>query len=164
MLGDGAEWIWNLTAAWFLAAVQLLDVFHALKHLAAAGRQAWGEGAAWRAWLETARRSLLGDGGACEVLTRLLDDPEAAGRLAGAAGSVLNYFAGRRDRLGYAARLRRGQAIGSGLVEGTIKERVNLRLKRTGARWQAARVGPFVEFLAQSDSPEWTEHWATQPA
>jgi hypothetical protein len=71
----------------------------------------------------------------------------------------LNYFAGHRDRLGYAVRLRRGQVIGSGLVEGTIKERVNLRLKRTGARWRAAQVGPFVELLALSDSPEWDEYW-----
>jgi hypothetical protein len=166
VLGDGAEWIWNLAVAWFFAAVQLLDVYHALEHLAAAGRQALGEGAAWTAWLEAARRSLVGDGycGVCEVLARPLDDPEAAGRLAAAAGGVLNYFAGHRDRLGYAARLRRGQAIGSGLVEGTIKERVNLRLKRTGARWQAARVGPFVELLAQSDGPEWTEYWAAQAA
>jgi hypothetical protein len=41
---------------------------------------------------------------------------------------------------------------------------VNLRLKRTGARWQAARVGRFVELLALSDSPEWEEHWSTLAA
>lgn len=166
VLGDGAEWIWNLVAVWFFAALQLLDVFHALEHLADAGRQALGVGAALTAWLESARRRLVGDGycGVCEVLAEPLGDAAAAGRLAAAAGDVLNYFAGHRDRLGYAARLRRGQVIGSGLVEGTIKERVNLRLKRTGARWQADRVGPFVEFLAQSDSPEWNEYWAAQAA
>ncbi len=164
--GDGAEWIWNLAAAWFFAAVQLLDVYHGLGHSAAVGRQALGEGAALTAWLGAARRRLLGDGycGVCEVLTRPPDDPGAAGRLAAAAGTVLNYFAGHRHRLGYAVRLRRGQVIGSGLVEGTIKQRVNLRLKRTGARWQAARVGPFVELLARSDGPEWTEYWAAQAA
>lgn len=164
VLGDGAEWIWNLATAWFLAAVQLLDVYHALEHVAAAGRQALGEGAAWTTWLASARRLLVGDGyaGVCEVLTRPLDDPEATGRLASAASGVLNYFAGHRDRLGYAVRLRRGQVIGSGLVEGTIKQRVNLRLKRTGARWQPMRVGPFVELLALSDSPEWNEYWAAQ--
>ena len=141
-------------------------MYHALEHLAAAGRQVLGEGAAWTAWLEAARRALVGDGygGVCEVLARPLDDPEAAGRLAAAAGGVLNYFAGHRDRLGYAARLRRGQAIGSGLVEGTIKQRVNLRLKRRGARWQAAQVGPFVELLAQCDGPEWGEFWAAMAA
>ena len=166
VLGDGAEWIWNLAIAWFFAAVRVLDVYHALEHLAAAGRQALGEGAALAAWLGAARRKLVGDGycGVCEVLTQPLDDPEAARRLAAAAGVALNYFAGHRDRLGYAARLRRGQVIGSGLVEGTIKQRVNLRLKRTGARWQAARVGPFVELLALSDGPEWAEHWLAQAA
>jgi hypothetical protein len=50
------------------------------------------------------------------------------------------------------------------LVEGAIQERVNLRLKRAGARWRAARVGPFVELLAQSDSPGWAAYWAAQAA
>lgn len=83
----------------------------------------------------------------------------AAERLAVAAGPVLNDFAGHRDRMGYAVRLQRGQAIGSGLVEGTIKQRVNVRLKRTGARWRAEHVGPFVELLALADTVEWVEHW-----
>jgi hypothetical protein len=72
---------------------------------------------------------------------------------------ALNYLTGHRDRLHYAARLRRGKAIRSGLVEGTIKQRANLRLKRTGARWRAEGVGPLVELLALSDSPEWAEYW-----
>jgi hypothetical protein len=166
IMGDGAEWIWNLAAAWFLAAVRLLDVYHALEHLASAGRQALGEGAALTAWLTRARRRLVGDGyaGVCEVLTRPLGDAEATQRLQAAAGGVLNYFAGHRDRLGYAVRLRRGQVIGSGLVEGTIKQAVNLRLKRTGARWLPQGVGPFVELLALSDSPEWSEYWMAQAA
>jgi len=89
---------------------------------------------------------------------------EAAARLAASAGPARNYFAGHRDRLGYAARLHRGQVIGSGLVEGTIKERVNLRLKRTGARWRAERVGPFVELLALADTVGWDECWKTLAA
>ena len=109
---------------------------------------------------------MVGDGylGACAALTATLGDAAAQDRLAAAAGPTLNYFAGHRDRLGYAVRLRRGQVMGSGLVEGTIKQRVNLRMKRTGARWQAAGVGPFVELLALTDSPEWAEHWATLAA
>ena len=77
---------------------------------------------------------------------------------------MLNYFAGHRERLGYAVRLRRGQVIGSGLVEGTIKELVNLRMKRAGARWSAEHVGPFVELMALSRSPEWAEHWKSLAA
>jgi hypothetical protein len=135
----------------------VLDVYHAAEHLAAAGRAALGGGPALAAWLDAARARLLGDGylGACEAL---------AGVAGNAAGAALNYLAGHRDRLGYAARLRRGQVIGSGLVEGTIKQRVNLRLKRTGARWRAAGVGPFVELLAMAETAEWSGYWAALAA
>jgi hypothetical protein len=164
--GDGAEWVWNLAERPFAGASQVLDVYHALEHLATAGRAAFGDGPALTDWLDGTRRLVVGDGyyGAGEALGRPLGDPVAAERLMAAAGSELNYFAGHRDRMGYAVRLQRGQAIGSGLVEGTIKERVNLRLKRTGARWRAERVGPFVELLALSDTPEWGEYWTVLSA
>jgi hypothetical protein len=65
-----------------------------------------------------------------------------------ALGGVLNYFASHQDRLNYALRLRRGQSIGSGLVEGSIKQLLNKRLKQTGARWKVEHVGPFVKLGA----------------
>lgn len=166
VLGDGAEWIWNLVGRQFVGASEVLDVYHAVEHLATAGRVALGDGPALNHWLQTSRRLLVSDGycGACEALCRPLLDPEATDRFRAAVGSELNYFAGHRTRMGYAVRLRRGQAIGSGLVEGTIKQRVNLRLKRTGARWRPERVGPFVELLALSDTVEWMEHWKTLAA
>ncbi len=52
--------------------------------------------------------------------------------------------------------LARGRSIGSGAVEGTIKQEVNLRLKRTGARWRVEHVGPLVELRALSHTPEWS--------
>jgi hypothetical protein len=166
ILGDGAEWIWNLADARFGGAEQVLDIYHALEHLAVIGRAAVGDGAPLTGWLEAARQRLLGDGyaGVCELVAAPQVDAAAQQRVAEVAAGVLNYFAAHRDRLGYAVRLRRGQVIGSGLVEGTIKELVNLRLKRTGARWQAARVGTFVELLALARSPEWDEYWASLAA
>lgn len=71
-----------------------------------------------------------------------------------------NYFAGYRGRLNYALRLRRGQALGSGLVEGSMKQLLNKRVKQTGARWQVEQVGPFVELGALAAGPEWQAFWA----
>lgn len=158
VLGDGAEWIWNVAGSQFEGAGQVLDVYHAAEYLAKAGRASLGVGKL-PGWLERARAGLVGDGyvGACAALSELPGGAEEV-------GVALNYLAGHRDRLNYALRLRRGQAIGSGVVEGTIKQRVNLRLKRTGARWLAAGVGPFVEMLAMSDTPEWAEYWNTLAA
>ncbi len=166
VLGDGAEWIWNAADRQFAGATHVLDLYHAAEHLATAGRAAFGEGPEFQTWFEGARQQLLGDGylGACDALGRPLSDPIAAERMAAAAGSALNDFAGHRDRLNYAVRRHRGQSIGSGLVEGTIKELVNLRIKRTGARWRGERVGPFVELLALRKTAEWEEHWTTLKA
>ncbi len=74
-------------------------------------------------------------------------------------GATLNYFAGHQGRLNYALRLRRGQSIGSGMIEGSIKQLVNRRLKQTGARWKVEHVGPLVELCALASSPEWHAHW-----
>jgi hypothetical protein len=160
VLGDGADWIWNLSARHFPGAAETLDIYHGAEHLAEGARRVFGEGAAARAHAERGRSRLLADGywGVVEWVGELSRQIPAGGDGA-ALGSVLNYFAAHRERLNYALRLRRGQAIGSGMVEGSIKQLVNRRLKQTGARWRAGHVGPFVELVATADSPDWNDLW-----
>jgi hypothetical protein len=166
ILADGAEWIWNLAADHFHGATQVLDIWHGLENVAQAGRAALGVGEEFQAWLRQAKTKMVGDGyaGVCETLGSLSTTAGASPQACAAVAETLNYFASHQERLGYAARLRRGQSIGSGLVEGSIKQLVNLRMKRTGARWRVAGVGPFVEFVALADSPEWYEYWMTLAA
>ena len=141
----------------------MLDVFHAAGVPGRAGARAgFGEAEAGRAWLEGARRALVAGGwaGVCEHVARGAAAVPGRAALEAAFPAVANYLAGHRGRLDYAARLSRGQSIGSGLVEGTIRQRVNLRMKRSGARWLAEHVGPFVELCAIADSPEWGRYWS----
>ena len=161
ILGDGAEGVWNLADRHFAGADQLLDIWHGAENIADGAKAACGPGSA--AAQEQARRGkqrLLQDGywGVTEWVGELTGTVPLGGDGA-ALGGVLNYFAGHRDRLHYALRLRRGQSIGSGLVEGSIKQVVNQRLKQTGARWKVAHVGPFVELGALAAGPEWQVFW-----
>src|SRR5207249_1030504 len=84
----------------------------------------------------------------------------SAGGGGAALGGLLNDFAGHQERLGYTLRLRRGQGIGSGLVEGSIKQLVNRRLKQTGARWGASTWGRWWRWArgrpVPSDKPSGT--------
>ena len=173
VLGDGAEWIWNLADVQFAGAAQLLDVFHGVEKLAEAGREEFGQGTvALEKWLDEARGKLVANGyaGVCAALMLpVAGEAEGAGGApqqgremmgGGVAATVLNYFCGHQTRLGYVERLKEGQAIGSGLVEGTIKQRVNVRMKRGSARWLPEHVGPFVELVAMADTVEWSEFWA----
>jgi hypothetical protein len=164
VLGDGAEWIWNVSARHFPGAFELLDIWHGAEEIGAGAKAVYGQGS------ETAKEQAKA--AARDGKQRLLQDGycgvtewvgELAGKVCGgdgaALGGVLNYFCGHRDRLNYALRLRRGQSIGSGLVEGSIKQLLNRRIKQTGARWKVEHVGPFVELGALAAGPEWPSLW-----
>jgi hypothetical protein len=161
VLGDGAEWIWNVRKRHFPDADQLLDVYHGREQVAAAAKRVFGEGTE-EAKNQTARGEqwLLEDGywGVTEWVGSMAGQIPPGGDGA-SLGSVLNYFAAHQDRLNYALRLRRGQSVGSGLVEGSIKQLINLRMKQTGARWKMEHVGPFVELRALAAGPEWNAYW-----
>lgn len=161
VLGDGAEWVWNLAGEVVPQATGVLDVYHALEHVAAAAQAIWGEGTAETAvQLDAGRQALLSGGKA--ALERWIG--AALGQAPADVSTeplleLAGYFAKHPTRLGYAARLAQGRSIGSGLVEGSVKQLINLRLKRTGARWRVAHVGPLVELIALADSPDWLPYW-----
>ena len=161
VLGDGAEWVWNLSAAHFPGADELLDVWHGAEQIADGAKAACVAGTeAAKVQMERGKQRLLEDGywGVKEWVGELTG-LEALGGDGAALGGVLNYFCGHQDRLNYALRLRRGQSIGSGLVEGSIKQLLNKRIKQTGARWKVEHVGPLVEFGALAAGPEWQTFW-----
>jgi hypothetical protein len=161
VLGDGAEWIWNLAADVVPQAAGVLDAFHAIEHIAGAAAAVWGDGTA-EAEARTAagRVALLRDGKA--GIERWVGVAIGAAPVGGSTDPLLAlaaYFAKHPTRLGYADRLADGRSIGSGLVEGAVKQLVNRRLKLTGARWRVDHVGPLVELAALADSPDWHALW-----
>ena len=161
VLGDGAEWIWNLADRHFDGASQCLDFWHAAGYLGEGAKAVFGSGSdEAKAALGRGKGKLLEDGycGVVEWIGELgLEMP--AGGDGAALGPVLNYLAGHRGRMNYVLRLRRGQSIGSGLVEGSIKQLLNVRMKQTGARWKVEHVGPLVELGAMAAGPEWDAFW-----
>jgi hypothetical protein len=161
--GDGAEWVWNLSGLHFPGANELLDYWHGTEHVADGAKAVLGrQSEAAKEQAKRGKTQLLEDGywGVTEWVGALAAAVPVGGDGA-ALGGVLNYFAGHQERLNYALRLRRGQSIGSGMVEGSIKQLLNLRLKRTGARWKVEHVGAFVEFGALAAGPEWQAFWET---
>lgn len=162
VLGDGAEWIWNAAAREFGGCHQVLDIYHAAEHIAAASRRRFGEGVAATAWLDRGRGLLLSDGwaGLCDHLGQTLaSDNGAEGRAA--LDELTSYFAVHTERLNYCHRLYTGQSIGSGMVEGAAKNLIGRRLKQTGARWQVENVNDMGELCCLTYSDHWDLYWAS---
>jgi len=161
VLGDGAEWVWNLAAEHFAGAEQLLDIWHGAEHLADGAKDVFGPGSVEAQTHGARGRLRLLEDGYAGVIEWVGEVGQRTGPGGDGAslGEMLNYFCGHQGRLNYALRLRRGQSIGSGLVEGSIKQLLNKRIKQTGARWKVEHVGPFVELGALAASPQWPELW-----
>jgi hypothetical protein len=161
VLGDGAEWLWNQAAKQLPGAAGVLDIFHALEHLAGCARVLFGEGAAaGRAWVDEGRQALLAGGGEAvqahlAAARRRVRSPAKRAAVDGLAG----YFAGQAGRLGYASRLAAGQSIGSGLVEGACKQVIGRRLKQTGARWRVRRANRMATLCCALHGDTWKPYW-----
>lgn len=160
VLGDGAEWIWNLAADHLPQAAGVLDIYHLLEHVGTGMKAMGGGEEAIRGRCEAARRAVLSDGKS--GFDRWLGGVFAESPAGTSTDPLLDlaaYAAKHPTRLGYAERLASGRSLGSGAVEGGIKQLSNLRMKRTGARWRVEHVGPLVELRAVSQTAVWQTLW-----
>jgi hypothetical protein len=162
VLGDGAEWIWNLAASLFVTLLQLLDIYHAKEHLVEAGKRLFGDKSPdAKAWSDRVLLALLADGwiGLCEQLgqTMKADDPPERRAV---FDELLAYFAKHTERLAYAHRLHAGRPIGSGMVEGAAAHMIGKRLKQTGARWRKTNVNRMASLCCLTYSDAWETYWS----
>ena len=164
VLGDGASWIWRSADRALTGCLQTLDIYHACERLSRCAQRVLGEQtAAATAAFARGREHLLTDGwlGVCAWVGELLsvDDAAEQDRRRKATDKLIGYFAKHIGRLNYRERLSRGQAIGSGAVEGQAKT-LGVRLKSRGARWCVANVHPMASLVCVRNSVQWDAYWA----
>lgn len=163
ILGDGAAWIWNLAGDHFAGAEQTLDLYHATQYLGDLARAGFPDDTeAADLWKDRAQKTLVADGwaGACEFVQTAKAEAADPAALEAAYPKVANYLSGHQGRMLYAARLRRGASVGSGLIEGAIKQHVGRRIKQTGARWKTTHIGPLVELISVGQTDDWETYWS----
>jgi hypothetical protein len=156
VLGDGAEWIWNLAAEHFPHAVQIVDWFHASERIWAWGRALYGEGAlATTAWVE-AQLARLAQGEAA-TLAHEWQALAARGEAAAVRDAQVTYFTNQAGRMAYERYRAAGWDIGSGMVESACKHLIGAREKGPGMRWSDAGAPSVaaVRVLLFND------HWST---
>jgi hypothetical protein len=138
LVGDGADWIWDVLLAHFPEGEQILDYYHCAEHVYETARAQYGDGTLEaQEWAEAALTRLclnhLGEttGGLLRMKPRSPEAEEAIRKLS-------LYLAGHAGRVGYAELRRRGFPRGSGGIESANKLICHVRLKRSGAWWLEA--------------------------
>lgn len=149
-VADGAETLWALQQEFFPNAEVCLDWIHAVEKLWSCGKAINRGSRTKRTPLETwvhAQKKLLRHGKLNEVLGTLqtaLDGTAVTGPGNKYRRTVLedtiNHFTKNRVRMRYQRLRQQGLVIGSGLIEGTVRHLVGMRLDGPGMRWGKARA------------------------
>ena len=137
ILGDGADWIWNIVRDNFPNAIQILDWFHASEHLAPVAQAAFSDESERSQWIDKMRQ-LMWDGKVDELIAtcRTLADAHSNPDIERTA----NYFHSHRLRMRYAHFRAEGLQIGSGTIESAAKQIGLMRMKVPGARWNESNA------------------------
>ncbi len=132
-VSDAAPWIWTLCQDYFPEAEQIVDWYHALAHLHAAGQVAFSTDTAKATrWIE-AHTTLLYQGHAARIADHL-ETLAALDPQADTLRSETTFFRNNARRMNYLEARESGWLIGSGAVESGCKQ-FQARPKGPGMHW-----------------------------
>ncbi len=168
-LADGARDNWDYLSTLDLGLpdadieqVEIVDFCHAADHLKNGCDAIWSDTPdQCQKEFESLRQVLKEeDGGADKVLnafTTRLDSLPA--KRQEALQKEITYFRNQRPRMNYAAYLRQGLPIASGVIEATCKTLVSQRMKCSGMRWSSFGGQAVLTLRALVQSGRWHQAW-----
>lgn len=165
VIGDGAEWIWNLADLHFPGAVQIVDLYHARQHLWDLARKLYpNHHASQKAWIKIHQKRLL-DKGKIEKLVnaiRALDsaNPEVAEKIRLEA----DYFERNAERMRYPKFRRQHLFVGSGVIEAGCKTVIGSRLKRSGMFWTVRGANAIIALRCCHLNGRFEDYWEARRA
>jgi len=165
VMGDGAEWIRNLTAEHFPEAIQIVDLYHARQHLWEVARRLYPEdGGPRKAWMKVHQKRLLDQGKIGTLVRRLraieADSPEVAQKIRTEA----DYFEKNTERMRYPEFRRQHLFVGSGVIEAGCKTVIGSRLKRSGMFWTVRGTNAILALRCCCLNGRFEDYWAGRRA
>jgi hypothetical protein len=151
VLGDGAAWIWNIAAAQFPEATQVVDLFHAREHLHDLARRLEFMLLDRKAeWLAARLEDL--DYGDIDGIVAATRKYPLTGIRKDEIDTALGYFENNAPRMRYHWFRQCGLFVGSGVVEASCKTVVGQRLKQAGMHWTVNGADAIIALRCQQAS------------
>jgi hypothetical protein len=160
VMGDGAEWIWNLAEQHFPGAVQIVDLYHARQHLWDLARRLYPNNeAGQKAWMKLHQKRLL-DKGKIEKLVAAIrsihsTNPEVADKIRIEA----DYFDRNKDRMRYPKFRKQHLFVGSGVIEAGCKTVIGSRLKKSGMFWTVRGANAIIALRCCHLNGRFEDYW-----
>ena len=152
-IGDGAAWIWRLTAATFPEATCIVDLYHAREHLHSLARSLEFILPDKDEWLASRLDDL--DHGDISAIAGAVREYPLEGVKKDEAEKELGYFLNNAPRMRYKWFRSRGLFVGSGVVEAGCKTVIGQRLKRSGMHWTVNGADAIIALRCREASSQW---------
>ena len=165
VIGDGAEWIWNIANDHFPGAVQIVDIFHARQHLWDVARKLYpGQETEQKCWMAIHQNQLLDQGKIVELVTalRAIDslNPELLEKIRAEA----DYFDHNKDRMRYPNYRAQHLFIGSGVIEAACKTIIGSRCKQSGMFWTVRGANAILTLRCCHFNNRFEDYWEGRKA
>jgi len=162
IIGDGAEWIWNIADQHFPGAIQIVDLYHARQHLWDLARLLHpADETKQKRWVVRYQSWL--DNGEIEKLVRSLrkqssDNTELRSKITTQA----DYFERNAARMQYPEFRRQKLFVGSGVIEAGCKTVIGSRLKQSGMFWTVRGANAIIALRCNRSSGKFEDYWASR--
>jgi hypothetical protein len=163
VMGDGAEWIWNLAAEHFSGATQIVDLYHAREHLWEVARALYPtDPPKQKAWLRAHQKRLLDKGKIAKLVSALRSFRSRHPEVVKKIHSEADYFERNAERMQYPKFRRQHLFVGSGVIEAGCKTVIASRLKRSGMYWTVRGANAILILRCCCLNGQFEEYWESQ--
>jgi hypothetical protein len=162
VLGDGAEWIWNIADQHFPGAIQIVDIWHAREHLWDVAAQLFPSDDKQRKRWATKLIRKLNRGRVENVVSELRSFPTRQAELRAELRIQADYFERNRDRMQYPKFRKQGLFIGSGVIEAGCRTVIGSRLKQSGMFWTVRGANAIIALRCNRLSGKFEDYWASR--
>ena len=164
VLGDGAEWIWNIAQQQFPGTIQIVDLYHARQHLWDLARQLHPhDKAQQRCWI-TIHQDHLDQGRMEELVCSLRSVECSSPQLAEEFRDEAKYFEKNAKRMRYPEFRRQHLFVGSGVIEAGCKSVIGSRLKRSGMFWTVRGANAILALRCCHHNGRFEDYWEARAA
>jgi len=162
VLGDGAEWIWNIADQHFAGAIQIVDIWHAREHLWDVAAKLFPSDEKQRnSWAKKLIKKL--NRGRVEVVVAdLRNFPTRKPDLREALRIEAAYFERNRQRMRYPKFRKQGLFYGSGVIEAGCRTVIGSRLKQSGMFWTMRGANAIIALRCTRLSGKFEDYWASR--
>jgi hypothetical protein len=163
VIGDGAEWIWNIADLHFPGAIQIVDLYHARQHLWDLARKLYLQEAEQRRWMMI-HQDMLDKGDIENLVPAIRSIDSSNPELAETIRNTANYFETHAERMRYPEFRRQHLFVGSGVIEAGCKTVIGSRCKQSGMFWTVRAANAILALRCCHINGRFEDYWEARRA